>query len=158
MNKPNKEYRTQNNSFTEFCDKTGNSLYDDDNDNDNSNKENSNKNNSKYENLEKRVLLLEKELFSKKSERKSEKKIGGKSEKTRAKSGPKIFINRKEITKIKRLKVDDTEISKNNEMIEKKVNKNNNNTINISKGNSNIKKNFPLTKNKSYKTGKFKKK
>ena len=49
MNKPNKEYRTQNNSFTEFCDKTGNSLYDDDNDNDNSNNENSNKNNSKYE-------------------------------------------------------------------------------------------------------------
>ena len=136
MNKPNKEYRTQNNSFTEFC----------------------NKDNSKYENLEKRVLLLEKELFSKKSERKSEKKIEGKSEKIRAKSGPKISINKKEITKIKKLKVDDSETSKNNEIIEKKVNKNNNNTINISKGNSKIKKNFPLTKNKSYKTGKFKKK
>ena len=156
MNKPNKEYRTQNNSFTEFCDKTGNSIYDDDNDN--SNNENSNKDNSKYENLEKRVLLLEKELFSKKSERKSEKKIEGKSEKIRAKSGPKISINKKEITKIKKLKVDDSETSKNNEIIEKKVNKNNNNTINISKGNSKIKKNFPLTKNKSYKTGKFKKK
>lgn len=156
MNKPNKEYRTQNNSFTEFCDKTGNSIYDDDNDN--SNNENSNKDNSKYENLEKRVLLLEKELFSKKSERKSEKKIEGKSEKTRAKSGPKIFINRKEITKIKRLKVDDSEISKNNEIIEKKVNKNNNNTINISNGKTKIKKNLPSTKNKSYKTGKYKKK
>ena len=95
MNKPNKEYRTQNNSFTEFCDKTGNSIYDDDNDN--SNNENSNKDNSKYENLEKRVLLLEKELFSKKSERKNEKKIEGKSEKIRAKSGPKISINKKEI-------------------------------------------------------------
>ena len=156
MNKPNKEYRTQNNSFTEFCDKTGNSIYDDDNDN--SNNENSNKDNSKYENLEKRVLLLEKELFSKKSERKSEKKIEGKSEKIRAKSGPKISINKKEITKIKKLKVDDSETSKNNEIIEKKVNKNNNNTINNSKANSRIKKNFPLTKNKSYKTGKYKKK
>ena len=156
MNKPNKEYRTQNNSFTEFCDKTGNSIYDDDNDN--SNNENSNKDNSKYENLEKRVLLLEKELFSKKSDRQNEKKIEGKSEKIRAKSGPKISINKKEIKNIKKLKVDDSETSKNNEIIEKKVNKNNNNTINISKGNSKIKKNFPLTKNKSYKTGKFKKK
>ena len=156
MNKPNKEYRTQNNSFTEFCDKTGNSIYDDDNDN--SNNENSNKDNSKYENLEKRVLLLEKELFSKKSDRQNEKKIEGKSEKIRAKSGPKISINKKEIKNIKKLKVDDSETSKNNEIIEKKVNKNNNNTINISKGNSKIKKNFPLTKNKSYKTGKYKKK
>ncbi len=54
--------------------------------------------------------------------------------------------------------MDDSETSKNNEIIEKKVNKNNNNTINNSKANSRIKKNFPLTKNKSYKTGKYKKK
>ena len=54
--------------------------------------------------------------------------------------------------------MDDSETSKNNEIIEKKVNKNNNNTINISNGKTKVKKNLPSTKNKRYKTGKYKKK
>ena len=147
LNKPNKEYRTQNNSFSEFYDKTGNSIYEYNNDNEN---EDSNNDNNKYKDLEKRVLLLEKELFSKKDEEKTEK--------IRAKSGSKISINKKEITKKKKIKVDDNENNKNNDIIEKKFNKINNNMNNFSNANSRIKKNFPLTKNKGYKTGKNKKK
>jgi len=143
LNKPNKDYRTQNNSFSEFYDKTGNSVYEIENDN-------SNNDNNKYKNLEKRVLLLEKELFSKKDEEKTEK--------IRTKSGPKISINKKEVTKKKKINLDDNENNKNNEIIEKKYNRINNNMTNISNGNSRIKKSFPLTKDKIYKTGKYKKK
>ena len=148
LNKPNKDYRTQNNSFSEFYDKTENSIYE--NGNDNNENYNSNNDNNKYKNLEKRVLLLEKELFSKKD--------GEKTEKIRAKSGTKISINKKEITKKKKIKVDNNENNKNNEIIEKKFNKIYHNMTNFSNGNSRIKKSFPLTKNIIYKTGKYKKK
>ena len=82
INKPNKEYKTQNTSFSEFYENTSNnSLYDND-----------------IKSLEKRVLFLEKELLPKKKEE-SDIKI-------RPKSGNKISFNKKGIKEKKKKKID----------------------------------------------------
>ena len=134
INKQTKEYKTQNNSFSEFCDNTANSILD----NNISNKEN-----EIYKSLEKRITLLEKELLDKK---------------IREKSGQKILNNKKEIKKNK-INNENNDISNNNDT-DRKYNRVK--YLSYYKSNLNSKNNknkiINLKKNKVYKNEKYKKK
>ena len=87
INKQNKEFKTQNNSFSESNDNIGNSLIENDNISNNLNLES-----NIYKSLEKRVLLIEKKLFEKNKE---------KGIKIRTKSSPKISITKNKNNKTK---------------------------------------------------------
>ena len=113
VNRHNREFKTQNNSFSDFCDNEGNL----------------NIESNIYKSLEKRVLLIEKELFEKSKE---------KGIKIRTKSSPKISITKNKNNKTK-------EKSFENFMSQPPVNSYN-------------KKRIALFKNKNYKNGIMKKK
>ena len=76
VNRHNREFKTQNNSFSDFCDNEGNL----------------NIESNIYKSLEKRVLLIEKKLFEKNKE---------KGIKIRTKSSPKISITKNKNNKTK---------------------------------------------------------
>ena len=122
VNRHNREFKTQNNSFSDFCDNEGNL----------------NIESNIYKSLEKRVLLIEKELFEKSKE---------KGIKIRTKSSPRLLSTTKKESK--------DENNKNNETTKEKSFEN---FMSQPPVNSYNKKRIALLKNKNYKNGIMKKK
>jgi hypothetical protein len=122
VNRHNREFKTQNNSFSDFCDNEGNL----------------NIESNIYKSLEKRVLLIEKELFEKSKE---------KGIKIRTKSSPRLLSTTKKESK--------DENNKNNETTKEKSFEN---FMSQPPVNSYNKKRIALFKNKNFKNGIMKKK
>ena len=148
INKQTKEYKTQNNSFSEICDNMANSVLDNNNNDNINNNIDTNNDNDIYKSLEKRVVLLEKELLLKK-DKDNDNKI-------RPNSGPKI-MNRKEIKKKKKNNLDNNGTVDNNNNDGKNIRHNYLSHYN-SNLNSKSKKDKNIKKNKIYKIEKYKKK